>query len=219
MVDKVSQVIANDNDNDIFNLFQVVRLHKDQLIKALRMMPIHESLLTYWKNHEESDPVWKAVAFLLRSNFTYLGGGDCLCFRISHTKSILVQDIEAFFLKMAPVQWMCCEYQDVIKKIDWRRDNDKNTTFIYADPPYCQTAHNYQNGFTQEETDALLAYLCNSGIQFGMSEFHSEYIESLAKKYHLFYTTITERRTLKSRNTEVFLSNYEPYWQTQLRLF
>ena len=61
---KAKYNIVNDLDSDVFNLFMVVMNQKEELEKAFYMMPIHSDLLDYWKKHEETDPIKKALRFL-----------------------------------------------------------------------------------------------------------------------------------------------------------
>ena len=70
---KAKYNIVNDLDSDVFNLFNVVLNQKEDLKKAFYMMPIHSDLLNHWKENEETEPIKKALRFLLFSNFTLLG--------------------------------------------------------------------------------------------------------------------------------------------------
>ena len=67
---KAKYNIVNDLDSDVFNLFQVVMNQKEELDEAFYMMPIHSDLLEYWKKNKETEPIKKALRFLLMSNFT-----------------------------------------------------------------------------------------------------------------------------------------------------
>ena len=62
--------VCNDLDNDIYNLFNVVRNDKDKLVDTLIKTPIHQTIFKEWYKKEEHDPVWKAVRFLVLSNFS-----------------------------------------------------------------------------------------------------------------------------------------------------
>ena len=80
---KAKYNIVNDLDSDVFNLFQVVMNHKEELEKAFYIMPIHSDLLDYWKKNLETDPIKKALRFLLLSNFTFNGAGISIVFGAS----------------------------------------------------------------------------------------------------------------------------------------
>ena len=71
---KAKYNILNDLDSDVFNLFQVVSNHKEELERMVYEMPIHSDLLQYWKDNTETEPIRKALRFLFLSNFTFMGG-------------------------------------------------------------------------------------------------------------------------------------------------
>ena len=52
--------VVNDLDSDVSNLFHVSVRQKDDLLKAVHDMPIHQDLLNYWKVNQEIDPILKA---------------------------------------------------------------------------------------------------------------------------------------------------------------
>jgi hypothetical protein len=71
------------------------------------------------------------------------------------------------------------------------------------------TGDNYENSFTLQDTKDLFEILVNSGIRFALSEFKNDIIIDIAKSYNLNIIEICERRTLKSRNTEILITNYK----------
>ncbi len=97
MVERCKYVISNDKDNDVFNLFMMVKERKDELLDALTMMPVHESLMKHWRKTEEHDPIWQAVRFLMRSNFGYMGKPETLHFAQSNNKKNLLENIQILF--------------------------------------------------------------------------------------------------------------------------
>jgi len=72
---KAKYNFLNDLDNDVFNLFMVVKNNRQQLYEEIENMPIHQSLMKHWKKNQETEPTWKAIRFLFISNFTYLSKG------------------------------------------------------------------------------------------------------------------------------------------------
>jgi DNA adenine methylase len=70
---KAAHNILNDIDSDVFNLFQVISNTPRELESEFLKIPIHSDLLKYWQKNRETDPVKKALRFLLLSNFTFLG--------------------------------------------------------------------------------------------------------------------------------------------------
>jgi DNA adenine methylase len=218
MVDRVKYVIANDKDEDIFNMFMVIKERKEELENAIRMFPIHNKLFQYWKKQKEHDPVWKATRFLFLSNFSYLGRSDTLHLGQNNCKGIMLNEIKNAFDFISFVQFINYDFRDVLKKIAWRHERDLNKVFIYADPPYIETGNNYTESFTEDDTRDLFSILAGSGIRFAVSEFRNHLVMALAEEHGLHVTSLGERRNLKNRREEIFITNYEPVRQ-QVSLF
>ena len=58
------------------------------------MMPIHSDLLDYWKENKETDPIKKALSFLLSSNMTWLGIGDKIHTALKNHKKPFEENID-----------------------------------------------------------------------------------------------------------------------------
>jgi len=222
MVDRCKYVIANDNDEEVFNLFIAVKEHKQELIEAVKMMPIHDKLFQYWKQHEEHDSTWQAARFLMLSNIGHLGVKSSPRFQADAPKESLLSGIEQAVMDIAKIQFMCCDFRNVLKRISWRDRKEQRIaykeSFVYADPPYLETSNNYQQGFTEQDTEDLFDILVNSGIRFALSEFDNPFVLNLAKAYNLHVTELGERRNLKNRRVEILVTNYEPV-KRQLSVF
>ena len=96
MLNRAKYIYANDNDKNVFNLFMVVKNKREELIESLKLLPYHEGVFNYWKEHEEIDDVWAATRFLMLSNFGYLGKPDNLRFVPSARKTVLLSELVSF---------------------------------------------------------------------------------------------------------------------------
>lgn len=88
---RAEKCIVNDIDNEVFNLWQVLRDSRDALVDALEITPSHAGIFHAWKTIIPDDPVWRAARLLFQSNFSFLGSGDT--FRVSgrgHDREILL---------------------------------------------------------------------------------------------------------------------------------
>jgi len=202
----------NDLDNDVYNLFMVVKHNKKELQDAFIKTPLHQSLLTYWKQNEEIDPIQKAVRFLFISNCTLHGNGGSL--RMGTTdnpKQNFNDNINATFDMLSTVKFSNCDFRDVVKKIGFIQDgrNQEEKTLIYADPPYLETKDNYSHSFTEKDSLDLFNVLDASGCKYAMSEFNHPFILEQAKQRNLNIITIGERQNLKNRRTEILVTNYK----------
>ncbi len=55
--------ILNDLDDDVTNLYIMVKNRKIELINEIKKVPISESLIKYWKKNIELDPIKKQFVF------------------------------------------------------------------------------------------------------------------------------------------------------------
>lgn len=217
---KVKYNFLNDVDNDVFNLFMVVKNNRVELHERIDQMPIHASLMKYWKKQQETDPIWKAVRFLFISNFTYLSKGYNIKFTADNSKQILLDRIEPTFKYMSDAKFMCVDFREVLKQISFQDKAQlctRGDSFIYSDAPYLGTDGWYTHN-SNELQDVIdhMDVLQNSDIRFGMSEFDNEVVLDMASDRKLNIIIIGERRNLKNRRTEVLITNYK---KNQIQLF
>jgi len=213
---KAKTNIVNDVDSDVFNLFQVVSNNYKELEQEFYKMPIHSDLLEYWNANNETEPVKKALRFLLISNFTYLGKGNTLALGISRTgtkerKIEIASKIKDVNEILFDVQFANYDFRKFLTSISFDDRNGKgetNNSLIYADPPYLGTDDNYSHRFTEQDSTDLFDCLTESGCKFAYSEFDHPFILEQAKQRNLNVITIGERQNLKNRRTEILVTNY-----------
>lgn len=216
---KAKYNIVNDLDSDVFNLFQVVIDQKEELEKAFYLMPIHSDLLEYWKTNKETDPIKKALRFLLMSNFGYMGKPDSIHFIDRPNKKRFFNVInECFnFLNKKDIKFNNKNFDVFLNSIIPIKDKSKRKNiFIYSDPPYLQTGDNYSNSFTQADSLELFEALQKTGCRWAMSEFNNPFILEQAKQRGLNIHFLGSRQNLKNRRTEILVTNYE---NRQIKLF
>lgn len=210
---QVKHNFLNDIDNDIFNLFMVVKENKTELIKQIELLPLHQNLMKYWKKNHESDPVFKALRFLFISNFTYLSKGYNLKFTADNSKDVLLSRIEPTFKLIQNAKFMCVDFRKALQLISFQDNSDlckKSDTFIYSDAPYLESDGWYtHNNNTEIDVIDCMDVTFNSGINGAMSEFNHPFILEQAKERNLNVITIGERRNLKNRRIEILVTNYE----------
>lgn len=209
---KAKYNFLNDIDDDVFNLFMIVKNRRHELYKVIEEMPVHQSLMRFWKKNQEEDPLWKAVRFLFISNFTYLSKGYNLKFTADNTKDILLKKIEPTFLLLADTKMMCEDFRKVLKNISFQDKAGlcrRSDSFMYLDWPYLGTNgwYTHNNNKEQDIIDAL-DIAQNSDIKFAASEFDNPFILDQVKKRGLNMISLGERRNLKNRRTEILITNY-----------
>lgn len=210
-VPKPKYSILNDFDDDVANLYLVIKDHKDEFVKEFAKCPISESLLDFWKQNKEQEPVLKAVRFLFLSNYTYLAKGDTLRIGLSNTKKVALNAVDIVFKAIENSLILNKDFRDVIASINFSRDIlTLNDCFGYLDPPYLNTENTYQCPKWQEsDTIDCFEIMKNSGIRCAMSEFDNPQVLDLVKKYGFHYEVIGRRRNIKKESVEILIMNYQ----------
>lgn len=201
--------IVNDLDSDVFNLFKCVIDNKEELAKAFKIMPIHSDLLDYWKENQETEPIKKAIRFLLLSNFMPTGHQGTIDLNAENPKNNFFNKLNTCFEFMFNVKFSNMDFAEFIKVTSSRSKDKLDKVFIYCDPPYLGTSDNYSNSFKNEDSERLFDALEESKCKFAMSEFDHPFILEQANKRGLNIVTIGERHNLKNRRVEVLITNYK----------
>ena len=197
--------ILNDIDEEVYNLFIMIQRRWEDLYDCLFFTPIHEKLWKEWKEGVPIDPVWRAVRFLVLSNFSYLGKMEVLSFPSRNTKKLALGRLRKVYEQIYDVDFMCTDYTEVFRKIEKK---NRETAFVYADPPYLDTDNNYSQGFTEEDSELLFDTLQQSGIKWAMSEFDHPFVLEQAEMRNLTIEKIGMRRNLNNRRMEILILNY-----------
>ena len=202
----------NDSDNEVFNLYMVVLEEPERLKFELSRMPVHQSLWKHWKANIPEDRVLKAVRFLFYSNFGYMGKPDTLLLNDSDSKSMIISELET--LDMGNCHFTCCDFEKSIRSIALRAEDAwDRRTFIYADPPYLNQVHNYQDGdaWNEAELSRLMDVLAWRGCKYAISEFDNPVVIQMAEARGLYVHEVCERENMKrNRRTEILITNYKP---------
>lgn len=202
--------ILNDLDDDVTNLYLVLQERKEEFYNAVKLMPVSASLVKYWKKHRETDPLKKALRFLLLSNFTYLGKGDTLRLGLDNTKQLILSKIEPTFELLSDVKITNYDFRKVLSKISFDKNVlSRDDSFVYLDPVYLDTEHYYKvPEWTKNDTFDCFEIMSNSGIKCAMSEFDHPFILKEAKKRGFNIIQLQERQNIKNRRHELLITNY-----------
>lgn len=202
--------IVNDFDDDVTNLYLLIQNDLEKLRYEIEILPISESLLKYWKQNTECDPIKKAVRFLFLSNFTYMGKGDTLRFSLDNVKNLILKNLTATFNKLQNVKIMNRDFRDVLPAISFAKGlNDKNNCFVYLDPIYFGTEHYYKvPKWKDVDSTDCMDLMLSCGIKSAMSEFDHPFILQEAKARNLNIIYLRERKNIKNRRTEILITNY-----------
>ncbi|BDS10119.1 DNA adenine methylase [Aureispira anguillae] len=208
--------ILNDLDNDVTNLFLVLKERKNELYRNIELLPITSSLVSYWKENIETDPLQKAIRFIFLSNFTYLGKRNTLRLGLDNTKINLLNRIEPTFEALKDVKITNYDFRAVLDKISFSKTVlDKSIAFVYLDPVYLDTSHYYKvPNWKEKDSIDCFDIMSNSGINCAMSEFSHPFIIKEAEKRGFNIIPIKERQNIKNRKTEILITNYQKNQRT-----
>ena len=206
-------VIANDLDNEIFNLYSVIRNHKDDFIKAWELTPVTQELFKFWKNNNESNHIQKAVRFVYMSFFGLMGKNHTFKIDSNNQKKLTFEKVENFYNKICNqnFQFANVDFRHILEKYHCK-ENKINDTFIYADPPYlhtCQSQYKTSQKWTKSDTFDLITLCKNSVIDFAISEFDTPAVVDMAKSAGLLVHRVCTRQNLKNVRNEILITNYE----------
>lgn len=206
--------IANDKDNDVFNLWQIL-IDSDKVSQLYEMVyysPYHKEVYKYLiKEYIPKNEIEKAFKFLVESNYSLYGAkSNLLILAYRRAKENLLESIKGNLEKIKYVQFVNEDFRKIMIPIAFRenRPNQKNGQFVYADPPYVGTKGNYDI-FTEDDSIELFDKLCDSELRFAYSEFDNPFILEQAKQRNLNVIEIGERKNIKNRRVEILITNYE----------
>ncbi|WP_338813741.1 DNA adenine methylase [Bernardetia sp. Wsw4-3y2] len=206
---KAKYNILNDLDDDVFNLFNLIKNDAELFKTEFEKVPLNHSLFDFWVKNEEVTPLSKALRFLYLSNFSLYGGMET--FKIDcrdNMKRLTLQRINEALLYLSNAVISCKDFEVFLKNIHFNSQRDKTKTFVYNDPPYLGTGNNYKNGFKVEDTERLIKANIAFNSKFAISEFDNPIVIEMAKDYNLFVFDIGERRNIKNRRKEILITNY-----------
>jgi DNA adenine methylase len=225
-VGKIKYLIANDFDQEVANFYYCFTEKYQELKNKFELLPQDESIFLRWRKQKPTDPVLRAVAFLMLSNFSFRGSGQTSRFGLDNTKRITLDNLDNAYRLLAnnPItttQFMSVDFRDVLRKVVFRKMSEMRNSFIYADPPYFGTGNNYETpDWTESDLTDLLKIATESKIRMAISEFKGDFVLNKAAEFGLKVFDVCERRSLGNRNTEILLLNYDPKnEQKQLCLF
>jgi len=209
-----SAEILNDVNDDLVNLFRVVRCHSRALITELAYQPHARSDFSAYRRQQGLTDIQRAGRYLaiLTMSFGGTGGTTHPTFGYGTTgrsklNASVISTIRRVARRLEGVTVEHLDFADCIKRYD------RPHTVFFADPPYYQTA-GYADGFGREDHARLAKRLAGIKGRFLMTINDHKVIRDL---YHGF--TIRRRAVRYSvsrkkdaasqaRRAELLIANY-----------
>jgi DNA adenine methylase len=205
----------NDMDDDIVNLFNVIRQWPDELKKVMEYTPYSRTEYNNAFKSNTDDSIEKARLFLIKSLQSH-------GFRVTE-KSGWKNDVQGREKSYCVSHW--CEVPNIISEITQRlrqvqiehmdaielikRFNYRNV-FIYLDPPYLlntRTRKQYRHEMSDSDHVRLLETILQSNAKVMISGYQSELYDSYLKDWAKLSFNATAEHGLK--RTEVLWMNYK----------
>lgn len=205
----------NDMDDEIVNLFKVIRLYPDELKKVIELTPYARSEYNQAFLIKSEDPIERARLLLIKSLQSH-------GFRVTE-KSGWKNDVQGREKSYCVSHW--CEVSKIIDEVTQRlkqvqiekmdaveliqRFNYPNV-FIYLDPPYVlstRTRKQYRYEMTDKDHIKLLETILQSKAKVMISGYQSDLYEEYLNGWTKLTYNATAEKGLK--RTEVIWMNYQ----------
>ena len=208
--------IINDRDGDVANLFRVIRLQPEPLMRRIELTPYSRDVFDdAWEDFGDT-PFDRAARFLIRSK---MGFGYKL-----HTKTGFKIDLVGREAGYAVREWNSVPdaIQDTARRLKdayienrpaldlIRKCNDPKAT-IYCDPPYLMETRGgkqYNHEMTRQDHEELLHELLRSKASVILSGYASDLYDDALQSWHR--KEFKSYNQNKERRTEVLWCNFEP---------
>lgn len=212
--------VLNDLDNNLMNLWEVVKNDKDKFISSFEYVLVSRKTFNeykeIYKTKSYKDKIHQAhvLYYLLKAGVgaSLPDGGGC-GFGIAKDNSRLrledvEQDISNAYERLKKVTIENRDFKNIIKSFD------SEDTFFYLDPPYRATARSsYPVGdFTDEMYEELHKYCKEMKGKFLLTINDDEYIRELFKEFkiidHDVYYGISKQDKGRVNFKELIIMNY-----------
>lgn len=220
--------VINDINDELIDMYRVVRDEGLSVIRAVGWMPYARSLfqeamqIYQSSKFAEIDRISRAIIFIYIHKIMFnkysphfsAGHKVCLDYNMN-----LMKRLWKSRLRLDNVMIECLKFDDLIKKYD-KGDN----TVFYCDPPYYVTLKKkeyYKFKFEQRHHDKLAEMLKNLNSKFLLSyddvpEIRKMYDWAIFNKLRFTYTSSTVQDGEGQAKEELLISNYELPKQEEL---
>ena len=208
--------IYNDIDNNIYNLFSVIKNRKDKFIKALNYVIHSEKFFNEIRKSEPVDDIERAVKTFCVINMSFAGNGNFFGYgytdNIAKTFFNKIDNINIIYDRIKNVTFLSKNYSEILELV-----KDNRNYCIYVDPPYYNAEHYYESKFTKEDHVELAWWLNSLDHKIILSYYYFPGIENLYpkgkwnyfeyKRYKYSYRVSTNGK--RQQSLELIITNFE----------
>ncbi|WP_333860465.1 DNA adenine methylase [Clostridium sp.] len=226
------KAIVNDINEELINLYRVVKEHAEELIEDLKKYENDSEYFYKIRELDRNEEVFSKLSNIKRASRIHYLNKTCYngLFRVNMagqfnspfgnyknpniTNEITIRAVSKY-LNDANIQFKCGDYEDALKGI-------RRGSFVYFDPPYDPVSDGsnftgYAKGGFDRNEQTRLKLLCDKlnlkGVNFLLSNSSTEFILDLYKDYNI--EIIKAKRSINSNGDErgevdeVLVRNYE----------
>ena len=202
--------VYNDINNNLSNLFTIIKYHNDALCQELETMIPNEALFIKLRDdYKPMTDIQKAARFLYLLQFSFSSQQSYFAAsNKTHVTSMesMQNKIKAMSKRLANVLIINRDYSHVINKYD------TDGTFFYLDPPY----YNYDKGLHSIYAEIEHSHLCNMlknlKSRFLLSYNDDPFIRELYKDFHILPITkihkFANTKGIPKKYNELLIANY-----------
>lgn len=201
--------VYNDLDNDLYNLFTVVKFHAEAFIQEFRLMINSRKL---FKNLQEFKPmtdIQRAAKFFYLIQRSYGGKQSQFAYGINgnsgsaKSQKNIIERISAISKRLDKVYIENLDFEDILKRYDY------DDAFFYLDPPYSEGTGYAIVSTKKFDHHRLFECLKNVKGKWLLSYNDSEFIRNLYKDYTII--EVQRQNNLSKKNNiykELLIKNY-----------
>lgn len=208
----------NDLDDDITNLYFVLKNNAHELIEYLERVPYSNSFWQYVRKATPENKVEKAAFFAIKSNWGFMGMSASLRIGDMHNKKSTLQNLEEMYILIANEETTTIQNNDFRQFLKNITQTSPDNWFVYADKPYTGTDSNYKpDAWTLQDDADLVDCLLAKGGKFMISEYDGSPFEPIAEAANLQKILIKKKTFgLGHKRQEVVWVNYSPAFQKSI---
>lgn len=201
--------VFNDYNSELINLYRCVKCHASEVKKELQYMlnsrEIFQDFLAQYNMRGLTD-IQRAVRYFMIIKTSYAARLQCFgCVKRNiENMTIMFEEIQK------RLNTVIIENQDFEKLI---KQQDRENTFFFLDPPYFGTEKYYKNvDFTKEDHERLYNIVKDVKGKFLISYNDCEYIRELYKDFKIEevtrFSNLTAALDEKKEYKEILIKNY-----------
>lgn len=197
--------VYNDFNNELPNLFNVVKCHPHEFYRQIRDMPNSQFMFDYFQRNEPLTDIQKAFATYVKYTHSFSSLGEHYSVRAISRLNILKR-INELSRRLDRVSIMHLHYKDLIERFN------RPNVFLYLDPPYYFYENLYQVTIERKEHTTLRNLLREFKGKFILSYNDCPEVRSLYEGFHIeSLSTIYSAGSADNKPAkEVLIMNYSP---------